>query len=101
MQAIFVGTVISETVSILSHSHSVNKAFNLHHSHYHEHNHLLEAIADAMLDQTKRTITEGLVKQNRVTFSRIEEDINKIQGNLKRHREGFIIDTEDGQVASL
>lgn len=46
-----------------------------------------------MLDQTKRTITEALVKQNRVTFTRIEEDINKIQGNLKRHREGFVIDT--------
>ena len=57
MQAIFVGTVISETIEILSRSHSLNKAFNLHNSQYHEHNHLLEAIADAMLDQTKRTIT--------------------------------------------
>ena len=86
MQAIFVGTVISESIEILSNSYYLNKTFNLQHSEFHEHNRLLEAIADAMLDQTKRTITEGLFKQNRVTFSRIEEDVNKIEGNLKRHR---------------
>jgi vacuolar-type H+-ATPase subunit C/Vma6 len=93
MQAIFVGSVISETIEILSHSHSLNQAFHLQQSRYHEYNHILEAIADAMLDQTKRTITEGLVKQNRIAFSRVEDDIAKIQSNLRRHNEGFIIDT--------
>jgi len=28
-----------------------------------------------MLDQTKKAITEGLVKQNRISFARIEEDL--------------------------
>lgn len=57
MQVIFVGTVISETIDLLSHSYSLNKAVNFPKNQYHEYNHLLEAIASAMLNQTKRSIT--------------------------------------------
>lgn len=54
-----------------------------------------------MLDQTTRATTEGLTKQNRTTFARLEEELEKINRSLKRHSEGFVIDTEDGQVASM
>jgi hypothetical protein len=54
-----------------------------------------------MLNESKRTITEGLIKQNKIAFTRLEEDVDRIRGNFKRHDEGFIIDTEDGQVAAM
>lgn len=31
----------------------------------------------------------------------MEDELEKISNSLKRHHEGFVIDTEDGQVASM
>lgn len=82
-------------------SHTLNTVLSQKSISYQEYNHLLDAIADAMLDQTKKTITEGLVKQNRTAFSRLEEELELLSKSLKRHEDGFVIDTEDGQVASM
>lgn len=71
MQNIFVSTVINETIDVLHNSYSLSNALTQHRIPYQEYNHLLDAIADAMLDETSRTITEGLTKQNRTAFARL------------------------------
>lgn len=73
MQIIFVATVINETIDLLHGCHSLKTALTQKHISYQEYNHLLDTISSAMLDQTKKGITEGLVKQNRIAFSRLEE----------------------------
>ena len=85
MQVIFVQTVINEIIDVLQNSYTLNNALAEKQANYQEYNHLLDAIANAMLEQTKKVITEGLVKQNRISFSRLDDDLTKLIKNLKRH----------------
>ena len=54
-----------------------------------------------MLDHTRRTHVETLIKYGRIHFVRLEEEVQKVSKLVYEHRNGIVIDTEAGETVVL